>query len=107
MPNTSSAIRRVRRVTKQTAVNRLRKSKYRAAVKKMEEMVSERVTQCGTIADLDSPSPKATKKAAIFPTTTQRISEKKAKPFFHAAISGDKSSKGDDSVSFFGFTITK
>ena len=75
--------------------------------KKMEEMVSERVTQCGTIADLDSPSPKATKKAAIFPTTTQRISEKKAKPFFHAAISGDKSSKGDDSVSFFGFTITK
>ena len=39
MPNTSSAIRRVRRVTKQTAVNRLRKSKYRAAVKKMEEMV--------------------------------------------------------------------
>jgi|TARA_B100000780_G_scaffold255971_1_gene204868 small subunit ribosomal protein S20 len=39
MPNTSSAIRRVRRVTKQTAVNRLRKSKYRAAVKKMEELV--------------------------------------------------------------------
>ena len=33
MPNTDSAIRRVRRVAKQTAVNRLRKSKYKAAVK--------------------------------------------------------------------------
>ena len=39
MPNTSSAIRRVRRVVKQTAVNRIRKSKYRAAVKKMEDLV--------------------------------------------------------------------
>jgi len=41
MPNTASAIRRVRRVVKQTAVNRLRKSKYRAAVKKMEELIKK------------------------------------------------------------------
>jgi small subunit ribosomal protein S20 len=39
MPNTDSAIRRVRRVAKQTAVNRLRKSKYKAAVKKMEDLI--------------------------------------------------------------------
>ena len=39
MPNTVSAIRRVRRVAKQTTVNRLRKSKYRAAVKKMEDLI--------------------------------------------------------------------
>jgi small subunit ribosomal protein S20 len=39
MPNTDSAVRRVRRVAKQTTVNRLRKSKYRAAVKKMEELI--------------------------------------------------------------------
>ena len=39
MPNTASAIRRVRRVEKQTAVNRLRKSKYRSAIKKMEELI--------------------------------------------------------------------
>jgi small subunit ribosomal protein S20 len=39
MPNTASAIRRVRRVVKQTAVNRIRKSKYKAAVKKMEELI--------------------------------------------------------------------
>ena len=41
MPNTASAIRRVRRVTKQTAVNRLRKSKYRAAIKKMEDLIEK------------------------------------------------------------------
>ncbi|MFL2890129.1 MAG: 30S ribosomal protein S20 [Pelagibacteraceae bacterium] len=39
MPNTKSAIRRVRRVKKQTAINRLRKSKYRSAVKKMETLI--------------------------------------------------------------------
>ena len=32
MPNTKSAIRRVRRVKKQTSINRLRKSKYSRTV---------------------------------------------------------------------------
>ena len=36
MPNTKSAIRRVRRVKKQTQVNRVRKSKYKFAIKQME-----------------------------------------------------------------------
>ena len=36
MPNTKSAIRRVRRVKKQTQVNRIRKSKFKNAVKQME-----------------------------------------------------------------------
>ena len=36
MPNTKSAIRRVRRVKKQTQVNRIRKSKYKTAVKQIE-----------------------------------------------------------------------
>jgi len=39
MPNTKSAIRRVRRVKKQTSVNRLRKSKYRSAVKHMADLI--------------------------------------------------------------------
>ena len=39
MPNTKSAIRRVRRVKKQTLVNRVRKSKYKSAIKKMEELI--------------------------------------------------------------------
>ena len=36
MPNPKSAIRRVRRVKKQTQVNRIRKSKYKSAIKQME-----------------------------------------------------------------------
>ena len=39
MPNTKSAIRRVRRVKKQTQVNRIRKSKYKNAIKKMETLL--------------------------------------------------------------------
>jgi small subunit ribosomal protein S20 len=39
MPNTKSAIRRVRRVKKQTQINRIRKSKYKNAIKKMELLV--------------------------------------------------------------------
>ena len=39
MPNTKSAIRRVRRVKKQVVVNRIRRSKYRAAIKKMEDLI--------------------------------------------------------------------
>jgi small subunit ribosomal protein S20 len=40
MPNTTSAIKRVRRVQMQTAVNRLRKSKYRSTVKKMMNYIA-------------------------------------------------------------------
>ena len=36
MPNTKSAIRRVRRVKKQTQVNRIRKSKYKNTLKQMD-----------------------------------------------------------------------
>ena len=36
MPNTKSAIRRVRRVKKQTQVNRMRRSKYKHAIKQMD-----------------------------------------------------------------------
>ena len=40
MPNTTSAIKRVRRVQTQTAVNRLRKSKYRSTVKQMTNYIT-------------------------------------------------------------------
>ena len=42
MPNTKSAIRRVRRVKKQTQVNRIRKSKYKNAVKQMELLIKKK-----------------------------------------------------------------
>ncbi len=35
MPNTKSAIRRTKRTRVQTTINKIRKSKYKAAVKKM------------------------------------------------------------------------
>ena len=42
MPNTKSAIRRVRRVKRQTTVNRIRKSKYKNAIKKMEVLIKNK-----------------------------------------------------------------
>ena len=42
MPNTKSAIRRVRRVRKQTQINRIRKSKYKNAVKQMELLIKSK-----------------------------------------------------------------
>ena len=45
MPNTKSAIRRVRRVKKQTQINRIRKSKYKNAIKKMEELLNLKISK--------------------------------------------------------------
>ena len=42
MPNTKSAIRRVRRVKKQTQINRIRKSKYKSAVKEMDTLIKSK-----------------------------------------------------------------
>ena len=39
MPNTKSAIRRVRRVKLQTAANRVRRSKYRSVIKLMNSLI--------------------------------------------------------------------
>ena len=42
MPNTKSATRRVRRVKKQTQVTRIRKSKYKTAVKEMDLLIKSK-----------------------------------------------------------------
>ncbi len=42
MPNTKSAIRRVRRVKKQTQVNRIRKSKFKTAIKQMDFLLKSK-----------------------------------------------------------------
>jgi len=39
MANTKSAIKRIRRISKQTAVNKARKSKYKNALKKMNLLI--------------------------------------------------------------------
>ena len=42
MANTKSAIKRIRRISKQTTVNRARKSKYRNAIKKMSLLLEKK-----------------------------------------------------------------
>ena len=39
MPNTKSAIRRIRRVNKQTSVNKIRKSKYKSIIKEVNLLI--------------------------------------------------------------------
>ena len=42
MANTKSAIKRVRRITRQTQVNKSRKSKFRSALKKMNALIEKK-----------------------------------------------------------------
>ena len=42
MANTKSAIKRIRKISRQTAVNRTRKSKFRSAVKKMNVLIEKK-----------------------------------------------------------------
>ena len=42
MANTKSAIKRVRRISRQTIVNRSRKSKFRSAVNKMNVLIEKK-----------------------------------------------------------------
>jgi small subunit ribosomal protein S20 len=41
MANTKSAIKRIRRISKQTKVNKTRKSRYRNALKKMNLLIND------------------------------------------------------------------
>ena len=42
MANTKSAIKRIRRITKQTSVNKIRKSRYKNAIKKMNLLLEKK-----------------------------------------------------------------
>ena len=42
MANTKSAIKRIRRISKQTAVNKARKSRYKNAMKKMNLLIESK-----------------------------------------------------------------
>ena len=42
MPNTKSAINRVKRVKKQTLVNKLRKNKYKSALRKIHKLIEKK-----------------------------------------------------------------
>ena len=42
MANTKSAIKRIRRISKQTTVNKVRKSRYKNALKKMNTLIDNK-----------------------------------------------------------------
>ena len=42
MANTKSAIKRIRRISKQTSVNKIRKSRYKNAIKKMSVLIEKK-----------------------------------------------------------------
>ena len=42
MANTKSAIKRIRRISKQTSVNKIRKSRYKNAIKKMDVLLEKK-----------------------------------------------------------------
>tara|TARA_B100000214_G_C23581562_1_gene452104 strand:+ start:315 stop:575 length:261 start_codon:yes stop_codon:yes gene_type:complete len=42
MANTKSAIKRIRRISKQTSVNKIRKSRYKNAIKKMNLLIEQK-----------------------------------------------------------------
>ena len=42
MANTKSAIKRIRRISKQTSVNKVRKSRYKNAIKKMNILINKK-----------------------------------------------------------------
>ena len=42
MANTKSAIKRIRRISKQTSVNKIRKSRYKNAIKKMSLLIEKK-----------------------------------------------------------------
>ena len=42
MANTKSAVKRIRRISKQTSVNKIRKSRYKNAIKKMNILLDKK-----------------------------------------------------------------
>ena len=42
MANTKSAIKRIRRISKQTSINKIRKSRYKNAIKKMNLLLEKK-----------------------------------------------------------------
>tara|TARA_B110000438_G_C15766692_1_gene629944 strand:- start:26 stop:289 length:264 start_codon:yes stop_codon:yes gene_type:complete len=75
MPNTKSAIRRVRRVKLQTAVNRIRKSKYKSVIKKANELIDKKDKKAliKFLPELNSELMKASKTGIIKKNTSSRI----------------------------------
>ena len=67
MANTKSAIKRIRRISKQTAVNKARKSRYKNALKKNEFLIDrkKKVRQLKFLPKLNSELMKIAKRVIL------------------------------------------
>ena len=74
MPNTKSAIQRVRRVNKQTSVNRIRKSKYKSIIKEISLLIAAKKKEeaIKLLPKLNSQLMKITKDKVIKKQTASR-----------------------------------
>ena len=74
MPNTKSAIRRIRRVNKQTLINKIRKSKYKSAIKEISLLIKARKKEKAIklLPKLNSQLIKITKSGVIKKKTASR-----------------------------------
>ena len=74
MPNTKSAIRRIRRVNKQTLINKIRKSKYKSAIKEISLLITARKKEKAIklLPKLNSQLIKITKSGVIKKKTASR-----------------------------------
>ena len=84
MPNTKSAIRRVRRVIKQTSVNRIRKSKYKYIVREISLLIVEKKKKEATqlLPKLNSQLMKIAKTGVIKKKTASRKISKLTKKVY-------------------------
>ena len=74
MPNTKSAIRRIRRVNKQTLINKIRKSKYKSAIKEISLLIKAKKKEKAIklLPKLNSQLIKITKSGVIKKKTASR-----------------------------------
>ncbi len=74
MPNTKSAIRRIRRVNKQTSVNKIRKNKYKSIIKEINFLITlkKKKEAIKLLPKLNSQLMKTAKVGVIKKQTTSR-----------------------------------
>ena len=74
MPNTKSAIRRVRRVIKQNSVNRIRTSKYKSVIREISAFIDKKKKKEATnlLPKLNSQLMKVAKKGILKKKTASR-----------------------------------
>ena len=86
MPNTKSAVRRVRRVKTQTQINKIRKSKYKSAIKQWKMISSNDKAEQKNFAKFQSILMQVAKSGVINKKTASRKISKISRKFNFKSI---------------------